>query len=67
MQYIRFLSAMTILEIVGMIVGMSLYPFLKDALWNIIQDTIDECDVTSVAYYAVVHVQMVVRKNGLIR
>lgn len=54
---------MTVIEIVGVVIAIALYPFLERHLWNIIQDTIDKCDITSIAYNAIAHVQMVVSRR----
>lgn len=60
-QYIQLLSTVTVIKIIGVIIAIALYPFLERHIWNIMQDTVDECDVTSVAYYAIAYVQMSVR------
>lgn len=54
---------MTVIETVGVIIAIALYPFMERHIWNVMQDTIDECDVTSVAYYAIEYVQMVVSRK----
>jgi len=56
--YTQLLSIVTVIEIVGVIISAALYPFLERAIWNTIQYTIDTCDITSVAYYAIAYVQM---------
>ncbi|KAG4066376.1 hypothetical protein HA402_000600 [Bradysia odoriphaga] len=63
--YTHLLSTLTVIEIIGIIISAAFYPFLERHIRNILQDTIDECDVTSVAYYAIVHVQMIFKCCGL--
>lgn len=62
-QYTQLLSTVTVIETVGVIIAIVLYPFMERHIWNVMQDTIDECDVTSIAYDAIVFVQMVVSRK----
>lgn len=56
---------MIVIESVGALIGVIFYPFLEGTIWNIIQYTIDQCDITSVAYDAIAYIQMSVSKQVL--
>lgn len=49
---------MTIIETVAVLIAIAFYPFMERQIWNVMQYSVDKCDVTSRAYDAIEFVQM---------